>query len=48
MSGTKTTTLKNTPLDTKILKNLLGFGAHDLLLSPVARRTDVDKQDNLK
>lgn len=35
MSGTNTATLKNTPLEIEILKNLWGFGADDLLLSAV-------------
>lgn len=48
MSGTKSMSLKNTPLETEIPKNILGFGADDLLLSVVARRADVDKQDDLK
>lgn len=48
MSGTKTTTSENTPLETEILKNILAFGADDLLLSAVARRANVDKQDDLK
>lgn len=48
MSGTKTTTLKTTPLETEILKNVLEFGADDLLLSAVAKRGNVDKQDDVK
>lgn len=48
MSGTKTTTSKNTPLETEILKNILAFGADVLLLSAVARRANADKQDDLK
>jgi len=48
MSGTKTTTLKNTSLETEILQNILGFGADDLLLRAVAGRANADKQDDLK